>query len=453
MDKQLRFRRARWAAAWSGALLALAACGGGGGAGAPMAGPGTTEGPVGATAPAPAAGSLAPAPTTSPVTSQQQVNTTDAAEQNQPSVAQLAGGGHVIAWASTPRSLQDPHPYRVCWRIYGADSAPTGDETCIERPSVSGSSATAVAALAGGGFLVAWHEIDESGNLDLLSVRADAGGQPVSTAQRVHAAGGGYQADLGAAGLAGGGAVVVWRDNDPQAIVVQRYAADGNPLGGETRVDSGAAGSRFFPVVAALADGGFVVAWNAQQGTTLGTAVYVRRYLPDGTAAGPETLVSDPAVTSTFPRAAGLAGGGFVVGWNHGTEAAVQPFAADGSPQGGRTTLDPEWLQTAPDTCYRPYATSCPPYQVLGALAGTSDGGFVAAWGNNSGLSLSRGLFGRRFDAAGAALGPATQLVPPAFGQVALAATAQAGFVLTWAGSDSDGGGILMRRHDGQALR
>jgi hypothetical protein len=56
----------------------------------------------------------------------------------------------------------------------------------------------------------------------------------------------------------------------------QRYDATGNTVGSETRVSTTTADHQFYPSVAALSDGGYVVTWGSLSQDGLGYDVYSR---------------------------------------------------------------------------------------------------------------------------------------------------------------------------------
>lgn len=476
----MHFARRHLAAAIAVATLSLAACGGGGGGGATPAGVSVaTAQPAGigfqeangTTSPGPStvgsgttttgSGGSASSGTAATTPSQAAfeariVNGDPAGDQSNASIAALAGGGHLVAWTVAPPAGSEAGI--VCWQRLDAASSAAGAQRCTAVARLwagTGSGQTSVAPLRDGGALVSWQVFEGTGsNTDVQVQRVDAAGAPVGVPVAANASTADDQAYAASAGLAGGGAVVVWRDNPTQSIRLQRYDASGAAAGAETRVDAGASGDRFTPVVAGLADGSFVVAWSGQQPGTVGSAVYARRFGADGTALGAEALVSDTQVTGLYPKLAALTGGGYVIAWNAGSAAVAQRFAANGTAAGARLSLDPDWLQNGPQTCYRPYPTSCPPFQVVAAVGALADGGFVAMWGNSSGISLSNGLFGRRYAADGTAGAVAQVLNPLAMGSShAISATADGGFLLAWSGSDSDAGGILLQRFAADSLR
>src|SRR5687768_6096686 len=74
------------------------------------------------------------------------------------------------------------------------------------------------------------------------------------------------QSEPDSAPLASGNVIVVWRDAQPgtsadQFIRAQVYAPDGTPLGRELTLASGS--GLVQPAVTGLAEGGFVVTWDA----------------------------------------------------------------------------------------------------------------------------------------------------------------------------------------------
>src|SRR5207244_81739 len=90
----------------------------------------------------------------------------------------------------------------------------------------------------------------------------------------------GSQMQPAAAGLANGTFVVVWQsaDKSGSGIYGQGFAAGGAKLGGEFRVNTTTAKDQLLPSIAALSDGGFLVAWtsDAQDGSGLG--IYAQRF-------------------------------------------------------------------------------------------------------------------------------------------------------------------------------
>lgn len=430
------------------AALWLAACGGGGGdpvAPSPAPGPASSPGPAPAPAPGPA-----PAPAPAPA-SVRLVNTTQVGDQTDPSLATLRDGGYVIAWTSR-KDASAPDPNAVCWQRYAADGAAIGTEVCIVAPFIRLDNA--VAALADGGFVLAWQVIDGS-NKGIQAQRYDSTGSPVGPVQQVSIATGFFHTSVDAAGLAGGGYVVTWNEFAPSGdVFARRYDANGTAMGPEQRVNTYTGtvnnAARTSPRVAALSGGGYAVVWISQfQGGSPVLGTYLQRYNADGSPAGSETLLSDFQVQGAFPQIVGLAGGGFVVSW-HQAMVVAQQFAADGSRVGAQMTLDPSFVDLPHIQC-RPFAT-CPPFQRGMGMTALEDGGYVIAWTNVMGMVTPEGTYGRRFAASGATAGPITRLTPPNTQVGGPMVAAGDRLVIASTEQDAELQGIYVRDVDAQAL-
>ena len=92
-----------------------------------------------------------------------------------------------------------------------------------------------------------------------------------------------------------------------------------NAVRNETRVNTTTAGSQYYSAAAALADGGYVVAWQGPQldGWT-GTDIFLQRYDASGAKVGGEVTVNTATTNDqTGPiEIVGLSNGGFVVTWD-----------------------------------------------------------------------------------------------------------------------------------------
>jgi hypothetical protein len=202
-----------------------------------------------------------------------------------------------------------------------------------------------VAALHNGGYVVTWGEIGDGNVYAALG----ASGQPVQVTFDGAAASIASAAPLPhVAALAGGGFVVAWDSysNDLRAfsisdIFFQRYDDAGNKVGDlvQANVDSGA--GRYDASVAALSDGGFVVTWQGFDGDANG--VFGRRFGSDGSAQDLHEFEvnqlrqgdqASPAVTS-------LAGGGFATAWvdtQDGAGSSIEARVLIGGMDGGGTS-------------------------------------------------------------------------------------------------------------------
>lgn len=123
--------------------------------------------------------------------------------------------------------------------------------------------------------------------------------------------------------LANGGYVLVWdyetEDDDPgESLTVQHYDAAGKLIK-ETEIVSGGAQD---PAVTGTADGGYIVAWSSESGST--SSIHIQQFNPDGTAKdGLKTVASDKNTELEDALVSILPSGDFVVSWISAIEKIV----------------------------------------------------------------------------------------------------------------------------------
>jgi hypothetical protein len=227
-----------------------------------------------------------------------------------PALAALADGSFVLAW----RSGGAVHTLQAG----GAGGAPLGLEHVVG--ALGSAFSPAVAALHGGGYAVSWGEIADGNVYTALG----ASGAPHAVTFDGAAASVGTAAPLPhMAALAGGGFVVAWDSysNDPRGfslsdIFFQRYNDAGNKVGDivQANIDSGS--GRYDAAVAALSDGGFVVTWQARADFD-GNGVFGRRFGADGQSPDLHEFEINQMRQGdqASPAVTGLANGGFVTAW------------------------------------------------------------------------------------------------------------------------------------------
>ncbi len=297
-----------------------------------------------------------------------------------PALATLAGGGVVAVWqgqgAGLWAQLRDAagNPLGAAFAL-----TPNGDAGAESQP--------AVAALAGGRFVVAYTLNDGGANKIAYRV-VDAGGS----------AGAGHVLDTGASGdaampavatLADGSFAVGWRSG--ATVHVQQAAADGTPAGAQQVYD--ALGSAYSPALAALADGGYVVSWGEINDGNVYAAL--SRAPASVFVASGDGYAASTTTAAPLPHVAALAGGGFVVAWDSyvndpwgfaNSDIFFQRFDAAGHAVGAVTQANVASGGGHDDA----------------DVAALSDGSFLVAWQGADGDG--NGIFGRRFDGDGNAI-------------------------------------------------
>ena len=450
------------------AALWLTACGGGDSVSATTALV-FSPAPAQAVAQLPAVGqtqTAAPALAAAPSTGEFRVNTTAGSSQSNPAVARLKDGSQVMAWKSeqtTPTAGAAAGVQGVCTQRYSASGKALGAQACLAS-NVALFSVPAVAALADGGYLLAWAkpENDSYGsNVNIWAQRFDGNGTAVGSAQQINSVTR-FGASLSTAGLADGGYVVAWTSlnstlNTSANIFARRFSADGAPCpcGVERQVNTftglpadGASQSE--SVVAALKDGGYVVIWvSTNQDGFQGGAVYAQRYGRDhnGGPVGPEILLTrNPPLGqgARAPAVASQANGGYVLAYQLSTpipdpqvylsRVVVQPFAADGVALAAQSTVDPLVPGEPVRICTSarvPPNTPCPPFQSSPAVAVLDDGSFVVAWTSDKTNINYNESYVRRYSGEGAPLGAPTRFTTLS-ANPALSPTSGGGFVVAF---------------------
>jgi Ca2+-binding RTX toxin-like protein len=253
-------------------------------------------------------------------------------------------------------------------------------------------SSSSIAGLADGRFLVTW---DGSGGLvdgSSSAVHAqffNADGSADGIGFIVNTTKNAAQFDPDVVVLTDGSVAIAWTDNsqsadDPAgyAVRAQVITADGAKAGPETLVNTATLDNQSEQAMAALSDGRVAVVWTDRSDSGADASVAaVRMQLlnADGTKSGGEVLVNTTtAGVQDQPSVTLLADDRFLVAWHDASGAApdmalgairAQVFNADGTTSGGEFVMN---TTTGGD-------------QDHPAVAGLSDGRFMAAWSDGSG--------------------------------------------------------------------
>ena len=256
-------------------------------------------------------------------------------------VAFEPGGGFLAAWLDPAADIS--------LRRFDRNGAPTLGPLVVNTHLPGAQEAPSIAVdNRRGGFMVVWTSEGQDGNSNgIFARRFDAAGAPDSAEFQVNTYVAGDQA-LGRVASTGAadGFVVAWQsidqDGDGTGIFAQRYQ-EGAPLGPEFRVNTYTSGNQSLPRLAAGADGGFVVAWTSDGQYPPGTfsGIYAQRYDADGDPVGGEFRVN--TYTSSFKSIGDVAAdeaGNFAVTWTSegqdGDQGGIyaRRFAANGTPRG-----------------------------------------------------------------------------------------------------------------------
>ncbi|HEX9931755.1 MAG TPA: calcium-binding protein [Allosphingosinicella sp.] len=308
----------------------------------------------------------------------------------------LAGGGFVAVWLE---EVQFAAP-KVWARLHDANARPVGAEFMIDD---SGARPT-VAALASGGFLASWGTYSDLGMDGRVQI-FDAGGAKVGAEFAVSAPVAGDQAPTAAAGLTGGGFVVLTTHRPVPSS--WEYHTSVFDAAGQKVADIPVSGAGFIVTadVTGLSGGGFVVTWDEMNGG--GSVLRAQIFTASGVAVGSAFPVGGSTVPwQEQPSIAALPDGGFVISWREN-----EVDSRDDAEGAGPATVKAQRYDASGQALGSEVLVAIASrYAVAGDVAATADGGFVVTWDDASGEPDSVALAvydvkGRLFDAAGAAVG------------------------------------------------
>ena len=303
------------------------------------------------------------------------VNHTLVGRQIEPSVAALEDGGWVVSWKSNHLIDPDYVYYNVFYQRYSSDGVKIGSEIQVSQDVLGDQK---IISLDDGGWLVAWSKNDYSGAY--FQKYDSLGNEVASVVQISH----GAVVDIDLALLHGGDLVVVYEkvvNGKGREIYGQVFDTTGAKVGAEFLVNTFDAGQQESPVVAALMDDGWVVAWQSDDQDGSGVGIYSQRYNLLGEKVGAEVLVNTTIEgdqghwnSGNGVSITGLSDGGWMVVWESsnfdrsGQGIFGQKYHSDGSLNGGEFQLNTK------DTAYTTSQITEPTVSTL------SNGDVITLW-------------------------------------------------------------------------
>ena len=276
-----------------------------------------------------------------------------------------------------------------------------------------------VQGLPGGGFVAVWNSASQAGgsSFDVVIRRYDAAGQPVGGESVVNQTTPGQQFHANVTVLSDGACLVLWQsdsnDGSSWSVMGRVYNADGTARGGEFRANTNVTGSDQSKGQAlALADGGFLIAWHGQSQDMNGYGVWAQRFDAEGDAVGGEFPLDGSRTygDQTFPFLANGANGSIIAVWQ-GYDPAADGYWGDGSGWGvfgTRFNLDGQPF--APTGGEGQVNTKSAHDQSAADIATLDGGDYVVVWrsapSRGAGDISSNGIFAQRYDAGGNPVGP-----------------------------------------------
>jgi hypothetical protein len=273
-----------------------------------------------------------------------------------------------------------------------------------------------VAVTTSGGFTVWQDNITDGNGWGVSAMQLNGALSGSGSSFRVNVQGAGDQENPRVALSKGGGAVFVWQGGQQgfQHIYARFLSSSNTWLTSDVMVNASTNYFQVNPAVATLTNGNIIVVWASFNEPASGSMqdVYGRIFSPVGVPLTGEFLINQStSYNQRTPAVAALAGGGFVVAWVSEQQRATAPNPGSGSFNVMNTTPVPsvdiydqlydgngvgQGMNQLVNSDFNPCADP--------AVAGGSDGGFVVTWdardmSNPVGNGLD--IYSRSFSGAG----------------------------------------------------
>jgi Ca2+-binding RTX toxin-like protein len=186
---------------------------------------------------------------------------------------------------------------------YGADGSTIGAVILVDNAAALATDHASITGLASGGFVVAWEQSPKAGGAHSVWFQLyNASGVPVTVegdplnGHHLIDSNGSINQDIQVAALQDGGFVVAYADNgglgaDGTEIAARVYNADGTARSDYLRVNDDIEGGQVHPTVAVLSNGFFVVGWVDEGGW-----LTYQAYDPSGAAIGSNFITSSDVI-------------------------------------------------------------------------------------------------------------------------------------------------------------
>jgi phenolic acid decarboxylase len=316
-----------------------------------------------------------------------------------PQVTALNGGGYVLAWWA---ATTDGEGTDIFLQAYAANGTTLGTQHRLSSATGANEGFPAITALSDGGFVVSWSGNESSGGQDIFVQRYDDQAQTSATLLQVSGQSGNpANYDPNACAMADGGFVLTWdvltNDGESYDIFVQRFDALNAPVYNPLRLQvQNGSFDAYRPKIAALSDGGYVVVWNELADNGQSYDVFIQRFAADDSRVGLPALqvTAGNALSDWEPNLAALPNGGYVVAWYAGVDGDwadqdiyVQQYDANNQPVSapqpirGMEGNDEDWGRTT--------------------ITVLQDGSYVVSWLGGTSDGQGYDIFAQRFEPNG----------------------------------------------------
>jgi hypothetical protein len=383
-----------------------------------------------------------------------QVNRYTTGSQYDPSIAVDADGDFVVVWTDSSREINGG---RGIWGVrFNSAGAVLGTDFHVNTYTTSIQHRAQVAIESNGDFVVVWQSFTQAqaGTYTIFGQRFTSAGAPIGIEFQVQSSTAFYSWQPKIASDGDGDFVVVWESSFGDAsfgsVFARRFNSSGSPLGIDFMVNTFTPQKQGNPVVAADADGDFVIAWESfNQIVSSGYDVFAKRFNSAGAVLATEFKVNTyTANNQAVPAVAADADGDFVAAWHS--------LHQDGDDMGiFARRFNSSGIGQATEFMVNTYTVN---YQRKPNIAADDGGDFVVTWENRFRDGSYEGTFARRVTASGA-FGPEFQVnsytfsgqnqTEGLFSSQAVDFDADGDFVVVWFNEepqDGSGAGVFAQR-------
>ncbi|MBV7569636.1 calcium-binding protein [Pseudomonas sp. PDM27] len=372
------------------------------------------------------------------------INTTTLGDQEDPNIYGLIDGGFVIAWQGN--GVGDATG--LFTQRYNASGAKVGGETLVNTTLAGEQSQPSVVGLLNGGYVVTWSGLNAGGLQCIFTQQYSASGAKVGGETVVNTTTAGFRDSPEITALADGGYVVTWGAEETAGdfgSFLQRFNASGVKVGGEVHINTTTAGAQDFPQIFGVPDGGYLAVWEGS-GPGDNYGIFTQRFNSAGAKVGVETLVNIPSVDIQSEHMVAVqANGNYLLVWESYPDTVTgveqrdvfsQLYNSAGGKIGPQTRVN----------------TTTPGAQGEAHVSVMFDGGYLVTWVGNGPGDVD-GVFTQRINASGALVGAETRVNTTVAGdQIITRVTTliDGGYVVVWEsiGQDGAGSGTYFQRFD-----
>ncbi len=336
---------------------------------------------------------------------QYRVNSYSSSHQHLPAYTKLANGYYVVAWQSQD---QDGSQNGVFAQMYDTDGQAVGSEFRLTSTVNGDQAEPALAPASNGGFVAVWasDNVDDSGSAVVVR-KFNSDRSPASEEIVVNHTIAGDQRAPDITLLANGSYVVVWQaefdDERGIDIFAREVNADLVPQGSEQPVNIFTAGNQERPKISGMQNGQAVVVWQSEGQDSSAYGVYHRRISLDGIVLDPSDILVNTAkqyMSQWLPDVTVLTNGNYVITYTSSYQGS------DASEDGVFHNLyDANGNPIFSDRLVNTHTSN---NQGSSSISSLSNGGYVIAWDSYPQDGSGYGAYFQKFDSSGSAVGSET---------------------------------------------